>query len=196
MPERMCILTREVKEPEALIRFARSPEGGVVPDLACKLPGRGVWVSADRASVAQVVERKLFGRGFKAETKADPGLPELVAVLLRKQALGALSLACKAGLVVAGHDKVDDWAAKGALRLLLEASDGAPGGMGRLRRKALGVKPEGVDVIGCFTSAELGLALGRTNVIHAAVAEGGLAEKLCRAARRLEAYEARSEEKA
>jgi uncharacterized protein len=196
LPERMCILTREVKDPEALIRFVRDPDGKAVPDLAQKLPGRGVWVSADSASVAQVIERRLFNRGFKAETRADIALIDQVEALLRKYALQFLSLASKAGLVVAGHDKVDEWAGKGRLRLLIEASDGAEGGLGRLRRKALGVKPQGVDVISSFTSSELGLALGRTNVIHAAVAEGGLAEKLCRAARRLEAYKARPEEKA
>ena len=192
----MCILTREVKEPEALIRFVRDPQGEVVPDLAQKLPGRGVWVSADRSSLASVLERKLFSRGFKAETKVDPELTGKVEALLRKQAVQFLSLASKAGLVVAGHDKVDDWAGKGKLHLLIEASDGAENGLARLRRKAVGVNPQGVEVISCFCSAELSLALGRTNVIHAAVAEGGLAEKLCRAARRLEAYTARPEEKA
>lgn len=189
MPERMCIVTREVKEPGELIRFVADPEGKVVADLRCVLPGRGVWVTANAMKVAQARNRNLFARGLKAKVEASADLEAKIALLLRRQALSALSLANKAGLVVAGHDKVDEMVAKGRARLLIEAADGAPNGLERVRRKAVAVRPEGLNVISCFTSAELGLALGRTNVIHAAVAEGGLAEKLASEARRVQAYE-------
>ena len=188
MPERMCIVTREVKEPGELIRFVADPEGKIVPDLRCVLPGRGVWVTATAAMVAQARSAKLFARGLKAKVEADPDLEAKIVHLLRKQALSSLSLANKAGLVVAGHDKVDETVAAARARLLIEASDGAPNGIERMRRKAQGLRPQGLDVISCFTSAELGLALGRTNVIHAAVAEGGLAEKLVLEAVRVEAF--------
>jgi predicted RNA-binding protein YlxR (DUF448 family) len=188
MPERMCIVTREVKEPAELIRFVADPEGRIVPDLRAVLPGRGVWVTATAALVAEARNRKLFARGLKAKVEADADLEAKVAHLLRRQALSSLSLANKAGLVVAGHDKVDEMVAAARARLLVEARDGAPNGLERIRRKAQAIRPEGLDVISCFTSAELGLALGRTNVIHAAVAEGGLAEKLALEAQRVEAY--------
>jgi predicted RNA-binding protein YlxR (DUF448 family) len=189
IPERMCIVTREVKEPVELIRFVADPEGKIVPDLRSVLPGRGVWVTANAAMVAEARTRKLFARGLKAKVEAEPDLEAKIAHLLRRQALSSLSLANKAGLVVAGHDKVDEMVGQSRARLLIEASDGAPNGLERMRRKAVAVRPEGLDVISCFTSAELGLALGRTNVIHAAVAEGGLAEKLALEARRVQAYE-------
>ena len=188
MPERMCIVTREVKEPGALIRFVADPQGKVVPDLRAVLPGRGVWVTATAELVAQARIRRLFARGLKAKVEADADLEAKIAHLLRKQALSSLSLANKAGLVVAGHDKVDEMIAAARARLLIEAQDGAPNGLERMRRKALAIRPQGLDVISCFTSAELGLALGRTNVIHAAVAEGGLAEKLVLEAVRVEAF--------
>lgn len=188
IPERMCIVTRQVKEPGELIRFVADPEGKVVADLRCVLPGRGVWVTATAAMVAEARTRKLFARGLKAKVEADADLEAKIAHLLRKQALSSLSLANKAGLVVAGHDKVDETVAQARARLLIEARDAAPNGIERMRRKALGVRPQGLDVISCFTSAELGLALGRTNVIHAAVAEGGLAEKLALEALRVEAF--------
>lgn len=188
MPERMCILTREVKAPEAMIRFVRDPENRVVPDLKAKLPGRGVWVTARAGDVAEAVRRKLFQRGFRGEALVPGDLADQVAGLLRKQALQSLSLASKAGLVTAGHDKVDDWASKGNIRVLLEAHDGAPGGIEKLRRKALAVRPGKVEVVSAFSSAELGLALGRTNVIHAALAEGGMAEKFLGAAKKLQDY--------
>jgi predicted RNA-binding protein YlxR (DUF448 family) len=188
MPERMCIVTREVKEPGELIRFVADPEGKVVPDLRAVLPGRGVWVTATATMVAEARTRRLFARGLKAKVEADAELEAKIAHLLRKQALSSLSLANKAGLVVAGHDKVDEIVAGARARLLIEANDAAPNGVDRMRRKALAVRPQGLDVISCFTSAELGLALGRTNVIHAAVAEGGLAEKLALEALRVEAF--------
>lgn len=189
MPERMCIVTRQVKEPGDLIRFVADPEGKVVADLRCNLPGRGVWVTSTAVMVAEAAKRGLFARGLKAKVQVDADLAGKIALLLRRQALSSLSLANKAGLVVAGHDKVDETVAKGRARLLIEARDGAPNGLERVRRKAVAVRPEGLNVISCFTSAELGLALGRTNVIHAAVAEGGLAEKLALEALRVQAYE-------
>lgn len=187
MPERMCIVTRMVMEKDMLIRFVADPKGMVVPDLRCNLPGRGVWVGASRSRVSEAVKRQLFSRGLKARVEADAHLAERVEVLLRKQALGTLALANKAGLVLAGHDKVDEAAGKGRLRLLVEASDGAVKGLERIRRKAKALCP-GMEVVSCFTSAELGLALGRTNVIHAAVMAGGLTQKLGEDVRRVMAY--------
>ena len=93
MADRMCIVTRAVKDEAELIRFVRSPEGVAVPDLARKLPGRGVWVSLARARVAEAAAKKLFSRGFQAETAIPPDLEQRVSMLLRQQALSLLSRA-------------------------------------------------------------------------------------------------------
>jgi len=109
----MCIVAREVKEEAELIRFVRSPDGVAVPDLARKLPGRGVWVSLDRKILAESVRKKLFSRGFAAETTIPPDLPDMVSKMLRQQALSLLSLAKKAGEAVAGFMKVEEMLGRG-----------------------------------------------------------------------------------
>lgn len=182
----MCIVTREVRDEAELVRFVRGPDGAVVPDIDRKLPGRGVWVSLSRERVAEAVKRKAFARGL-ADSKADPALPDLVADLLRRAALAYLSLAKKAGALVAGNAKVEALVASGKARLLLHASDAAPGGQRKLDQIA-GLETATVRL---FTSDEMSLALGRSNVIHAAVTGGGIAEKLLSAARRAEAYDPR-----
>jgi predicted RNA-binding protein YlxR (DUF448 family) len=186
LAERMCIVTREVKDEAELVRFVRGPDGDVVPDIDRKLPGRGVWVSLSRERVAEAVRRKAFSRGL-GETKVDPHLADVVASLLRKAALSYLSLAKKAGALVAGSVKVEGLLASGKVRLLLHAQDAARGGQRKLEAMA------GPDTatVRLFAVDEMSLALGRPNVIHAAVTAGGIAEKLLTAARRAEAYETR-----
>ena len=186
LTERMCIVTRLVGEEQALIRFVRGPDGTAVPDLARKLPGRGVWVSLDRAVLAEAVKKKLFSKGFAAQTLADQGLPDLVGRLLRQQALSYISLAKKAGDAVTGFMKVEEILGKGRAKILIHAREAQPDGCRKLDKM---VGPE-VDKITLFTLDELDLAFGRSNVVHAAVARGGLAEKLRFAVRRIEMYEA------
>jgi hypothetical protein len=181
----MCILTRQVKEEAELIRFVRSPDGAAVPDLARKLPGRGVWVSLDRAILAEVVKRKLFSRGFAAETTIPPDLPDIVSLQLRQQALSLLSLAKKAGEAVTGFTKVEEMLGRGRAKLLFHGTDAALDGCRKLDKLAA---PD-VDRIVLFERRELDLAFGRPNVVHAAVAKGGLAEKLSAAVRRIEMFE-------
>ena len=181
----MCIVTREVKDEADLIRFVRGPGGVVVPDLARKLPGRGVWVSLDRKVLAEAVKRKLFARGFQAETTIPPDLPDMVAKLLRQQALSLLSLAKKAGEAVAGFMKVEEMLGRGRAKLLVHGTDAAPDGCRKLDRLA----EPGVERVVLFETRELDLAFGRPNVVHAAVAKGGLAEKLSAAVRRIETFE-------
>jgi predicted RNA-binding protein YlxR (DUF448 family) len=182
----MCIVTRECLDESALIRFVRGPSGEAVPDLARKLPGRGVWVSLNRARLAEAVVKRLFSRGFAAETKASSDLPDLVATLLRRNALSYLSLAKKAGEAVTGFMKVEDMLGRGKARILVHAVEAATDGRRKLDKLA---GPE-VEKISLFHLDELDLAFGRSNVIHAAVAKGGLAQKLLTALRRIENYEA------
>jgi len=186
LAERMCIVTRDVLDESALIRFVRSPSAEAVPDLQRVLPGRGVWVGLSRARVAEAQKRNLFSRGFKAETSAAADLPERISALLRKQALSYLSLARKAGEAVSGFVKCEEWLKSGRARLLLQANDASEDG----RRKLAQMAHRDVALIALFNGAELDLALGRSPVVHAAMANGGLAEKLLAAARTIEVYEA------
>jgi uncharacterized protein len=185
MVERMCIVTREVLDEEALIRFVRSPEGTVVPDLKRKLPGRGVWVALDRMKVAEAQSRNLFARGFGGQSSAPEGLADQVGVLLRQQAVSLLSLARKAGEALAGFMKVEEALRKGPVRVLLHASDASDDGAKKLDR----LKQPETLISQYFAAQDLDLAFGRGNVVHAAVAAGGLAEKLVLAIRRGAAYE-------
>jgi uncharacterized protein len=181
----MCIVSRIVKSEDELIRFALAPDGTVVPDLKRKLPGRGVWVSLDRKILGDAIKRNMFSKGFGAEAKAGPELADLVGVLLRKETLAALSLTRKAGLGISGYMKVDEALTKGNIRLLFHASDGSVDGRQKLDRKCA----ENVVIFAHFSADELNMAFGGSNVIHAAVANGGLAEKLLDYARKLAQYE-------
>jgi predicted RNA-binding protein YlxR (DUF448 family) len=179
-------VTGERLDSKDLIRFVLGPGTEVVADLKHNLPGRGVWVRAARHAVAAAVAKQLFHKAFRTGCTADPELPARIEELLREEARQYLALANKAGLVAAGFDQTLAALTAGKARVLLEAADGSEDG----RRKLRGKRPAKCEIIAMFDSRELDLALGRANVIHAAVAEGGLAEKLLAAARRLEAYTA------
>jgi uncharacterized protein len=185
MTERMCIVTRDVRDEAELIRFVRSPDGVAVPDLARKLPGRGVWVTVSREKLAEACKRSLFSRGFGEETKAPPELVDQVSKLLRSQAVASLSLARKAGEAVSGFMKVDEAMRRGPVRVLLHAPGAGGDGVSKLKRLA---RPETL-VSALLSSDEMDLAFGRANVVHAAVAAGGIAEKLVLHLQRLAAYE-------
>ena len=182
----MCILTRQVKEEAELIRFVRGPAGEAVPDLGRKLPGRGVWVSLNRGILAEVMRKKLFSRGFAAETTVPADLPERVSKQLRQHALSLMSLAKKAGEAVTGFMKVEEIVGRGRAKLLFHALEAQPDGCRKLDKY---LQP-GMEKIVLFHSDELDLAFGRSNVVHAAVARGGLADKLLLGVRRIEMFEA------
>jgi uncharacterized protein len=178
---RMCAVSREVRPVDELIRFALSPEGAVVPDLKRKLPGRGLWIEASRSRVAEAVRRNQFSRGFKRDVRAAQTLAYDTENLLVRSATDALAMAAKAGQVVAGFAKVEEalsqGQAKSSLLALIHASDGAADGIRKLDaivRKRAGNHGEsaGFPVVTALTSAELDLALGRANVIHAALLAG------------------------
>jgi predicted RNA-binding protein YlxR (DUF448 family) len=173
--ERQCIVTRARRAPEELMRFVRGPDGSVVPDLKRKLPGRGVWITPQRRYVADAVKKKLFSRAFRADTQATDALPDQVDALLLRAARDGVSLANKAGLVVSGFTKVESAIGSGGLVGLIEATDGAEDGRRKLlqaieRRRRGGGRA--IPVLRGLSSEDLGLALGRSHVIHAALAEG------------------------
>ena len=175
--ERMCAVTRQVRPIDELIRFVVAPSGDVIADLKRKLPGRGLWVSASHKAVAEAVRRNHFGKGFKRDVRVAPTLPLDTENLLVRGAVEALAMAAKAGQVVAGFAKVEGALQAHQAVALIHAADGAADGIRKLdailRQKAgnAGESPE-FPVIGVLTSEQLDLALGRSNVIHAALLAG------------------------
>ena len=172
---RLCVVTREVKPTEELIRFVVGPDQAVVPDLKRKLPGRGAWVTARRDVLAMAVKRGAFARAFRADVKAAPDLPATVEHLMERAALDALAIARKARQVVVGHAQVEAAAEQGAALAVLHASDAGPEGvrqiLAAIRRGSAPDDPN-VMVIPVFTSAQLHLAFARPNVVHAALLAG------------------------
>lgn len=175
--ERTCIATGETLPETALVRFAASPDGEVTPDVAAKLPGRGVWVRADRASVDKAVRKNAFARGLKAGVKAPPDLADRVADLLSRRCLDLLGLARGAGALAVGGVQAEEAIRRAKPLWLIEASDGAADGRRRLQQLAFGLWGEEPAVAGCFTGAELGVALGRDHVVHAVLLQEGMAQR-------------------
>ncbi|MSU89627.1 RNA-binding protein [Rhodobacteraceae bacterium 2CG4] len=172
-PERRCIATGAKGGKAGLIRFVVGPDGRVVPDLAEKLPGRGMWVSADAAAIDKAARKGLFSRAAKRAVQADPDLAGQVGALLATRVVELLSLARKAGQALAGLEKVKAALEQGEATCLLQAADGSARERMRLR------PPEGENThFTALTAAELGLAFGRDRVIHAALVSGGLGDRV------------------
>lgn len=169
--ERRCIASGEVREEADLLRFAIGPDDELVPDIAAKLPGRGIWVSADRGSVEKAASKGLFNRGAGRAVKVPEGLSDCLEALLEARALSLLGLARRAGDLALGFDasKLALKAGKPAWRI--EASDGALDGRGKLDRLCEAAWGN-VPVAACFSAEQLGLALGRGPVVHAVLNEG------------------------
>jgi predicted RNA-binding protein YlxR (DUF448 family) len=172
-PERRCIVTRAVQPRAGLIRFVAGPDDVVVPDLAGKLPGRGMWVSADRAALGQAAAKGHFARAAKRQVKAPADLAERVEELLAARVVDLVAMARKAGQAVAGLEKVKAALVAGEARLLLQAADGSSRERAQLR------PPEGENtLVSCLFAHELGVAFARDRVIHAAVLAGGLSDRV------------------
>ncbi len=189
--QRLCIVARQVKPTQELIRFVAGPDGTVVADLKRKLPGRGVWVTADRSSIGEAVRRNLFARALKADMKAPPDLPDRVAQLMQRHALDALAIANKAGQVKIGFAKVEATIESGELAGLITASDASLEGRRKLAgtvRRRYGDDGERLPIVCSFTSQQLDLALGRSNVVHAALLAGSASQGFLDRWRRLERF--------
>jgi uncharacterized protein len=178
---RMCAVTRQVRPIDELIRFVVAPAGEVIPDLKRKLPGRGLWVAASRQTVAEAVRRHQFSKGFKREVRVSSTLSADTEALLVRSTIDALAMAAKAGQVVSGFGKVEDTIrsrqTRASVGALIHASDGAADGIRKLDavlRQNAGINDESnlIPVVTALTSEQLDLALGRSNVIHAALLAG------------------------
>lgn len=171
-PERRCIVTRASGDKAALIRFVVGPDGAVVPDLAGKLPGRGMWVTAERDALGQAVKKNAFARAAKQGVTVPEDLVETVERLLAERLVSLIAMARKAGLAVAGFEKTKTALIEGAA-LLIQARDGSASGKGKLR------PPEGRQShITTLDATELGLAFGRDHVIHAALWPDALTDRI------------------
>lgn len=187
---RTCIVSREAKEPDQLIRFVISPEGELVPDLRARLPGRGCWVSNSQTAVAEAVKKGSFARSLKQAVRVPPDMAEMVANLLTESARQSLAMANKAGLVTAGFTKVEALVDRGRIRVLVTASDAGADGRERLARKANTLRERGLEIatVALFPSSELDLALGRENAIHAAIQAGEACDAFLLKAQRAMTY--------
>lgn len=178
--ERRCIATGDSHPKAGLIRFVVGPGDLVVPDISGKLPGRGIWVSADRAALEKAIAKKLFSRAAKRQVAISDSLLADVEKLLLKHVISLISLARKSGSAITGFEKVKEACTTSSVALLLQASDGSPGQISKIR------PPNGDNThVTCLSGQELGVAFGRENVIHAALAAGGLEERVVEEAARL-----------
>jgi predicted RNA-binding protein YlxR (DUF448 family) len=185
---RACALTRARRPKDELIRFVLGPEARSSRTLG-KSCRAAEWLTAAHDTVADAAKRNVFARAFKAEAKAPEGLAAQVDRLLAEAALSALSLANKAGEAVFGHAKVEEAITKGRVLALIHAKEAADDGCRKLDGKARGMGDGSpVPAVRALSTDELGLASGRTNVIHAALIQGGAARKFLAAAARLERY--------
>lgn len=178
-PSRKCIATGQVQPKHGLIRFVAGPGGIVVPDILGRLPGRGVYVAADRAALERAVAKRLFARGLKTPVQAPERLTDEVERQLARRVVDLISLARKSGDAVAGYEKVKDWLGKERALILIQALDGSSRGKSKLSTPHFG------HYIGWLTAVELGMAFGRQTVIHAALASGGLSVRVVEEAQRL-----------
>ncbi len=180
VPERRCIVTGESQPARGLVRFVVGPDGAIVPDVAQKLPGRGIWVSADRDALGMAVRKKAFARAARQAVTVPERLADLVEELLRARVLELISLTRKSGHAVAGYEKCRDLALRGEMAVLMQAYDGSERGKTKLR------PPAGLEShVTCLSARELGFAFARDHVIHAALRAGGLAQAVVEEAARL-----------
>jgi predicted RNA-binding protein YlxR (DUF448 family) len=185
-PLRRCIATGVVQPKEGMIRFGIAPDGEVVPDLEERLPGRGLWITADRQALAKALSKNLFAKAARRAVRVPPDFSERLVRLLERRCLDALGLARRAGQALAGYDKVrealktNQVARGGAPALLLEASDGSLDQRGKVTALA----PH-LPVIDLFDSAAIAAAMGREHAVHVVIARGRLASGLARDAARL-----------
>lgn len=184
-PLRRCLVTAEVRPKAELIRFVVGPGDRIVPDVAGRLPGRGLWMLARRDIVALAVKKRLFARAARAAVAVDADLDRRIEELLVRRAIDLIGLARRAGLAVSGFAKVTAALRANAVAVLIAATDGSADGRGKLRAKA----PD-LPLVEVLTSAELGAAFGRESAVHAAMKAGPLAQAFVVEAGRLGGFRA------
>jgi len=186
--ERFCVASRAVQPVSDLIRFVVGPGGEAVPDIKSKLPGRGVWVTATREALEDAIKRKAFARGFKRDVRLPADLAARTDRLLEQAVLDALAMAHKAGLVAAGFNRTAAALERENAVALLHSVDASPDGVRKLEAAGRHRPSREVPLIEFLTSAQLDLALGRPNVVHAALLAGPASDTFLSRSRRLERF--------
>lgn len=189
--ERLCAVTRQNLDSRELIRFVLSPDGIIVPDLDRRLPGRGVWIGCDKRLVEKAIATQAFSKSLKVKAEAPADLADRVDSLILKRVTGAFSLANKAGLAVAGFEKVFAALEKGPVRAVLHGADAAVDGRSKIDRKYKAIQAaQGLTatIVNLLTIAQMSLAIGRGSVVHAALIPGGLSDRFLDDAERLARY--------
>jgi hypothetical protein len=187
--ERFCVVTRAVRPIEDMIRFVIAPNGEVVADLKHNLPGRGGWMTATQSALTNAINTKAFARGFRREVRLGANFVAGVERLLENTALDALAMARKAGSVAMGFAQVETALRREPVIALVHAAEAASNGVKKLDSALRQNRQVGtVAIIRILTAAQLDLALGRPNVIHAALLAGRATEAFMGRLRRLERF--------
>lgn len=190
--ERKCVALNAVRDPKDMVRFVKGPDNQVVPDIAGKLPGRGVWVSAELELLQKALNSGAFARGFKSKVSVPDDLVIQVEIGLRRSVSGLLAMAKKSGQIALGYDQTIGMAREGILGLRIEAEDGSADGRGKIRTLSRAIAREleldDPTMIGCFTAEELGDIMGRGKLVHAGIKRGKLCKALKQEARRLSGF--------
>ena len=188
---RICAATRAELEPEELIRFVAAPSGEIVPDLARRLPGRGVWIRCEKSVLDAAIRANVFAKALKRQVKVPDNLSGTIELMLAKRVTYAFAIANKAGLVTTGFAQVEAVIESGTARVLMHGSEAAPGGREKLDRKFAAIARESgrnAEIVTTLSTEELSLAMGRSNVVHAALIQGGATDRLLGEAERLTRY--------
>ncbi len=185
-PERRCIVTGRSRPTHAMVRFVIGPDEAVVPDILGRLPGRGIWVSAQRDALDKAVRKGLFKRAARRPVTVPDDLAATVEALIARRVIELVSLARKGGRAVAGFEKVRAWLGNGTASVLIQARDGSARGKTKLRAPEVAQDGQS-SYVGCLDASEIGMAFGREHVIHAALAAGGLTTRVVEEAARLAA---------
>jgi len=184
-PGRRCLVSGTVRPTAEMLRFVVDPAGRIVPDVAHRLPGRGLWLTSRRDIVCEAVGKRLFARAAKAPVAVEAGIEDRIEGLLARRCADLLGLARRAGLVRAGFVKVKAALAQGDVAVLVSATDGAADG-----RAKLGTPGPGTSIVACLSAGELGVALGREHAVHVALKAGPLTDLFLTEARRLAGFRA------
>lgn len=181
-PDRRCLVTRRRGPKATLLRFVVAPDGTLTPDIAAKLPGRGLYVWPRRDILEKAIAKSAFNRAAKGPVTVPDDLVGRIEALLTQRLIDQLALARRAGDAVAGLEKVKAWLTGGIACLLVQARDGSPDGRSKIAGLARAVE---VPAMEGPTAAQLGAAFGRDHVVHAALRPGGLADSVAIEATRL-----------
>ncbi|MDO9710597.1 RNA-binding protein [Paracraurococcus lichenis] len=178
-PLRRCIVTRESRPKEAMLRFVLGPDRTLVADLAGRLPGRGMWLSARADVLERAIKRGAFAKAARGTVHLPPDLAARIEDGLRVRIRDLIGFARRSSQAVCGRETVREWMQAGKAGLLVEASDGSPAERARL------VGGWDLPVIAPMPAAMLGGIFGRDHAVHVAIARGRLADAIAVEATRL-----------